>query len=195
MRRRKTVVDGAVCCLAALLALAASEPGVAAPPVQFCGMPQKPLLTVDSNNVLEFGGRQTRSSTFIFADGTVVDSEILNVTDPTNTQKTLPKTSRVARGTAGQDAFAALVSALAAARAGFARDCYYTLYDSGDFTDSRLTWYGRGSRKNTFLVSTNSTTGPDCRQEINDLIDRIAAVRGSALASPATEILASGPFK
>ncbi|HVT59593.1 MAG TPA: hypothetical protein VHR45_14470 [Thermoanaerobaculia bacterium] len=190
-RRRKGAALGPVCCLVALLTTA---PAAAAPPVQFCGMPRNPLLTVDSNHVSGFGVMQTRATAFIFADGAVVYSAVsTSGFRTTPAQGSMPRSSAVARGTAAQDAFASLVSALAAAQVGHAHDCFNTVNDVGDFTDFRLTWHGKGSRKNTFLVSTN-VTAPDCGPEIDDLIRRIEGTLGSALSSPAAETLVSGPF-
>jgi hypothetical protein len=191
-RRRKGAALGPVVCLVALLA---STPAAAAPPVQFCGLPQKPLLTVDSHRFMDFGVTQRRASAFIFADGTVVYSQIVDVLNQhASTPSTLPSFSQIARGTAAHDAFAAFAAALLAARPGFAQDCFYTVSDVSDSTDYRLTWYGKGQRKNTFLVST-AITAPDCGPEIDDLIVRISAAIGSVLSSPATESLVSGPFK
>jgi hypothetical protein len=190
--RRQNAALSPVGCLVALLT---SMPAAAAPPVQFCGMPQKPLLTVDSHRFMDFGVTQKRASAFIFADGTVVYSQIVDVVDQhASTPSTLPSVSQIARGTAAHDAFAAFAAALLAARPGFAHDCFYTVSDAGDSTDYRLTWYGKGKRKNTFLVST-TITAPDCGREIDDLIVRISAAIGSALSSAATETLVSGPFK
>jgi hypothetical protein len=192
-RRRKGAPLGPLGCLVALLAAA---PAAAAPPVQFCGLPQKPLLTVDSHRFMNFGVTQRRATAFVFADGTVVYSETVEVLNqhPQTPPTDLPSVSQVARGTAARDVFASFTSALLAARPGLAHDCFYTVGDASDFTDYRLTWYGKGKRKNAFLVSTN-LTAPDCGQEIDDLILRISAVVGSTLSSPATETLTSGPFQ
>jgi hypothetical protein len=191
-RKRMGAGLGPAGCLVALLS---SAPAAAAPPVQFCGMPEKPLLTVDSHRFADFGVRQTRASAFISTDGTVVYSQVVDVLDPhASRQATLPSFSRVARGTAAQEVFASLASALVAARPGAAPDCYYTVNDAGDSTDFRLTWYGKGRRKNSFLVST-SIAAPDCGPEIDDLINRIRAAIASALSSPAAETLSSGPFQ
>jgi hypothetical protein len=191
-RRTRGAFLGPAGCLAALLHAA---PAAAAPPVSFCGLPQKPLLTVSSHRFMSFGAVQVRATTFIFTDGAVVQSESVEAQDPhASVQSSLPRSAFVARGTASPDVFASFVSALLAARPGAARDCFNTVNDTGDFTDYRLTWFGKGQRKNTFLDSTQ-VAGPDCGPAIDHLIERTLAVVGSALNPPAAEILTSGPFQ
>jgi hypothetical protein len=173
-----------------LVVLLASAPLAAAPAERFCGTPQKPLLTVESTEVQSFGLRWIRRSMFVFTDGLVVDSQVVNEFDfQTHQLAALPVAAQIGRGTASMDNFAAFASALGAARPGLAHDCLYGVSDAGDYTEFRLTWYGKGKRKNTFIVSPN-IVAPDCTQQINDLIERILRLRNEP---PVSEILSWVP--
>lgn len=175
-----------------LAALLAAAPVAAAPTAQFCGSPHALLLTVESTEV-RLQVQTFRRTTFILTDGTVVDSQVENaIVAPRFQIELLPAASQIVRGAASQADFESFASALAAARPGVAHDCLYLIGDLPDFTEFRLTWYGKGKRKNTFLVS-QEVAGPICSQEVNDLIDRFFDLRYHTLKAPSSEVLSSVP--
>jgi hypothetical protein len=156
-------------------------------------VPGKLLLAVESTTVVNLGYETIRTTTFIFADRKVVASEVANTFDrKIGHQRSLPDYSKIMRGTLPPDVFAFLVSALGAARAGVAQDCFNVDTDAGLLPDYRITWYGKGKRRNTFLASTQLDQNP-CTLEMDALLRSIEDVRGVILSSPDSEILLSPP--
>ena len=155
--------------------------------VHFFGRTVQPLLYVLRAYSFDHGGNWQTSQSYVFRDGTVLGSELLTVFPVS-----LPLQGFTYSGRATAANMAALRTALNAAQAGKLTDCYYDPPDSPVSLQYRFTWFGRGDRRNTFVV-TDSSTPPRCPPEVEGLLDAAFAVTASVAKAPQTVLSVPAP--
>ena len=99
------------------------------------------------------------------------------------------------RGVAASEPLDSLVQALAASQVGFQDDCHIpspSLEDGGPLGTVALTWYGRGTRRNTFRVTfavEDTSPLPDCPVAVEQLLTAVANLEIAVFEDPESEIL------
>lgn len=86
----------------------------------------------------------------------------------------LPDAVVVVTGVVPAPVMAALGEALAAGGAGRARDCHLS-WDGSVLAATRVTWHGRGTRRNTFTVTTDELGLPDCPPAVEAMVASVYA--------------------
>ena len=156
----------------AVLALLALVPSAAraAEPVSFCGVTAPPLVYATSSSFAPgFSPTVFTRTLYVLQGGFTVITSSRHLPG-----ENLPVSTQVTAGQGDPAAYGALVAAMAAVRVGFQRDCYTLPLDAHFAEDqTRLTWFGRGRRQNTFLVTNLRTELPPCPAAMDSLIDAL----------------------
>jgi hypothetical protein len=157
-------------CLAVLALLAAAPAAAfAAEPVRFGGVEAPPLVyAISSINVPE-AGLITSRTLFVLQGGYTV--AVFSRRGPLDT---FPFQTTVTAGQGDPAAYRELVEAMAAVRVGLQGNCFNLPLDTHiSEQELRLSWFGRGRRRNTFLVSSENTAVPLCPFGMDRLVNAL----------------------
>lgn len=172
----------AIASAVVLLALAVPRASTAAPNVQLFGRTVRPLLYVTAAESGDGGAHWTKSQIYIFRDGTVVTASVGQA------YTAEPVTGAfLFSGIASPQRLKELGVALTNARVGYQKDCEIDPPDSPLEWNYKFQWFGIGERQNTFEAK--QQTGPACPFEIEQLIDAVTLIRGSAYQSATTKLV------
>jgi hypothetical protein len=150
---------------------AAQDEKVVASPATVCSTERAPLVFVLSSESQNGGQDVTRSSFFVFRDGSSIYSAMhFSRFDP------FPRIGTWDRLQASPSVRQSLGVAMTVAHIGLLSDCRYIAESPELELDQVIRWFGRAGRENTFDITTRDAL-PECSPEARALVDQIAAFR------------------
>jgi hypothetical protein len=150
----------------------------AAEPTRFCGVEAPPLLyTIKNWRAPSITPVIHTITQYIQQGGSVVA-----VSSPRLPGSDLPANTFVVSGQGRPDHYRDLLAALGAIHVGFQRDCWAPPINNVEDAEeeTRITWYGRGRRRNTFLVTSRDRSLPACPPEMTSLLNTLEVYTGDS---------------
>ena len=198
MARRRTRSALFSLALAAALAIPRTVAGAApTPPVNFFGTQKTPLLyltTSVTTQEINQAPQTSQQQTYIFRDGTVLAAA---TAVDASTYGPSPSTASLWSLKMPADRLTRLQTAIQAAKAGTLRDCSQRAFPTpGNLShDTVFTWFGRDTRRNTFMV--RQEADQNCPLEVYQLLLSATTVGGGRFTDAPTNfavppVVASG---
>ena len=141
----------------------------AAEPVPFCAVEAPPLVYVTTSSIADFVPLVFNRSLYILHGGFTVVTVSWRLPGDS-----MPFSTTVAVGRGNPSLYRSLIESMASVRVGFREDCFNLPLDA-HFTEhlTRFTWFGRGERQNTFLVTNLRPDRPPCPDLMDELLDLV----------------------